>query len=214
MPAVGVIHVVDVQLFAQHFADHLEQVAHAHGLVTRNNDILVFKFRVKHGKSRCRGIVHVHVFAQGRGCAVVGNGPFGQRLVHKAVDGVATVRTRAVQRAVTQNGVRQVVHGLIVFNIQLASLLAATVKTARLAVHIQRTGKNVALHASLAAGLKHHDVAQHVDARRIHRTVVGLANVGNARVIEDHICTGNGAVDGFFIQNIARKHGLVGAQPG
>ena len=105
-------------------------------------------------------------------------------------------------------------HGLIVFNIQLAGLLAATVKTARLAVNIQRTGKHIALHASLAAGLKHHDIAQHVDARRIHRAVVGLADIGNARVVEDHIRTGNGAVDGFFIQNIARKHGLVGAQPG
>ena len=154
----------------------------------------------------------MHVFAQGRGRAVVGDGAVGKRLVNKPVDGVAAVGTRAVQRAVTQDGVRQVVHGLIVFDIQFAGLFAATVKTAGLAVHVQGTGKNIALYASLAAGLKHHDVAQHVDARSIHRAVVGLADVGNASIVEDHIRTGYGAVDGFFIQNIACKHCLVGPQ--
>ena len=50
--------------------------------------------------------------------------------------------------------------------------------------------------------------------RRVHRAVVGLAYVGNTRVVEDHVRTCNSTVDGFFIQNIARKHGLVWPQKG
>ena len=74
------------------------------------------------------------------------------------------------------------------------------------------TGQNIRAHGSGRTDSGVHDVAQHVDARSIHRAVVGLADVGNASIVEDHIRTGYGAVDGFFIQNIACKHCLVGPQ--
>ena len=135
--AVGIVLILDGQLLTEHLADHLEQIAHAHGLVAGNDDVLIFKFRVKHHQGRGARVVHMHILPQRRRCAIIGDAAGSQRLVHKAVNGIAFVRPRPVQRAVAQNGVGQMMHGLIILNIDFAGLLAAPVKTTGLAVDIE-----------------------------------------------------------------------------
>ena len=214
MSAVGIVLIVDGQLLAEHFADHLEQIPDPHGLVAGNDDVLILEFRGQHRQGGRGGVVHVHVFAQGRGRAVIGDRARGQGFVDKAVDGVAPVRARAVERAVAQYGIRQLVHGLVVLDINLAGLLAATVKAAGFAVDIEGRGEDVTPDPLPAAGLKDHDVAQDVDPRRVHRAVVGLADVRDARVVEDHVRAFHAPAHGFFVQDIAGQHGLVRTQPG
>ena len=69
----------------------------------------------------------------------------------------------------------------------LAGLLAAPVEAAGLAVDVERAGKDIASGAGPAAGLQDHDVAHHVEAGRIHGALVGFADVGDARIIEDRV---------------------------
>ena len=166
------------------------------------------------GPRTWRVAVHVHVLAQGRGRPVIGDAARGQGLVHEAVDGIAHVGTGAVQGTVAQDGIRQAVHGLVILDIDLAGLLAAPVEAAGLAVDIERAGKDVAPGTGPAAGLQDHDVAHHVEAGRIHGALVGFADVGDARVVEDHLGPFHGGLHAVLVQDAAHHHLLVVTQPG
>ena len=163
VPAVGVVLVLDFNGLAEHFLDHAEQVAHLHGLVAGEHDVLVGVFRAEDLHRAEGGVLDVDVLAQGRGRPVIGDAARGQGLVHEAVDGIAHVGTGAVQGTVAQDGIRQAVHGLVILDVDLAGLLAAPVEAAGLAVDIERAGKDVAPGTGPAAGLQDHDVAHHVE---------------------------------------------------
>jgi len=133
--------------------------------------------------------------------------------MHETVDGVTVVSAGAVQGAVAQDGIRQMVHGLVVLNVKLAGLLAAAVEAAGFAVHVQGAGEDVPLDIMPAAGLQGHNVANHIDTRGVDGSVVGLADIGDARVIADDVSAFHGFVRDILVKDAAHDHLLIGTQP-
>ena len=177
VPAVGVVLVLDFNGLAEHFLDHAEQVAHLHGLVAGEHDVLVGVFRAEDFHRAEGGVLDVDVLAQGRGRAVIGDRALFQRFGHETVDRVAAVGAGAVERTVAQDRVFEAEHIVIIFDIQFARLFAAPVEAAGLAVHVERAGEDVALDPGLAAGFEQDDVAEDVDARGFHGLLVGKAEI-------------------------------------
>jgi len=212
--AVGVVLVLDVDVLAEHFPDHAEEIAHLHGLIAREHDVLVGVFRPEDFHGAQGGVLDVDVFAQGRGRAVIGDLALFERFGHEAVDGVAAVGAGPVEGAVAQDRVFEAEHGVIIFDVQLARLLAATVEAARFAVDVEGAGEDVALDPGLAAGFEQDDVAEDVDAGGFNGLLVGFPDVRKAREIEDGVRAADHGVDHVLVEHAPGDHFLIGAQIG
>src|SRR4029079_10802108 len=82
---------------------------------------------------------------------------------HDAIKAVGRIGPGSVERSVAQDREVDAVAALVLLDIVLGRLLAATIEAAFTAVDIDGAGIDEPGHASGAAGFQHVDRAQHVD---------------------------------------------------